>query len=201
MSEPNAIQISVTLDDIKPRIWRRLSVPISWDLEKLHFAIQAAFNWQNAHLHRFDVGDIFYGDKALLDREGEDERILNYRGVPLADFPPKTTFFYRYDFGDDWQHTVKIEKFLTLDFPVIDASCSAGARATPPEDVGGWMGYERFLEVMGDVDHPEHLLLKRWCGGHFDAAWFDIEAINADLKTALRPDVERRRHQPKPAVG
>jgi hypothetical protein len=40
--------------------------------------------------------------------------------------------------------------------------------------------------------------MKRWCGGHFDPAWFDLELINKDVRNALRPNAHRRLHQPKP---
>jgi hypothetical protein len=59
-------------------------------------------------------------------------------------------------------------------------------------------GYERFLAVMADPDDPEHDDTKRWCGGHFDPAWFDLALTDKDVKNALRPNVRRRLHQPKP---
>jgi hypothetical protein len=37
----NAVQIRVSLDDIEPPAWRRLIVPIDWNLEQLHLTIQA----------------------------------------------------------------------------------------------------------------------------------------------------------------
>ena len=73
-----------------------------------------------------------------------------------------------------------------------------GARARPPEDVGGVPGYEHFLAVMADPDDPEHADLKRWCGGHFDPEWFDLALTDKDVRNALRPNVRRRLHQPKP---
>lgn len=78
------------------------------------------------------------------------------------------------------------------------AACTDGARARPPEDVGGVPGYERFLDVMADWDDPEHAGLKRWCGGHFDPDWFDLTLADKDVRAAMRPSVRRRLHQPKP---
>ncbi len=74
------------------------------------------------------------------------------------------------------------------------------ARAPDPrEDVGGVPGYERFLEIMADRQDPEHADTKRWCGGHFDPEWFDLELVDKDVKNALKPNMRRRLHQPKPA--
>lgn len=59
-------------------------------------------------------------------------------------------------------------------------------------------GYETFLATMADPDAPENTEIRRWCGGHFDPDWFDRAVVDEDLKTALKPNVRRRLHQPKP---
>ncbi len=51
---------------------------------------------------------------------------------------------------------------------------------------------------MADRNDPEHAEMKRWCGGHFDPDWFDITLTDKDVKNALRANVRRRLHQPKP---
>ena len=78
------------------------------------------------------------------------------------------------------------------------AACIDGARARPPEDVGGVPGYERFLAIIADPDDPEHADTKRWCGGHFDPEWFDPRSPTKTCKNALKPNVRRRLHQPRP---
>jgi hypothetical protein len=199
---PNALQIKVTLADIDPPVWRRLVVPCDWHLGQLHLAIQAAFNWWNYHLHEFRIGGLRYGDPELLD-DGpfEDEsRVFDEREVRLRDIAGTagTSFTYLYDFGDSWLHTVEVETPLTLDAPPRFGTCLAGARARPPEDVGGVIGYEHFLAVMADPDDPEHAETRTWCGGHFDPDWFDLALTDKDLRNALKPNVRRRLHQPRP---
>ncbi|KAB1083820.1 plasmid pRiA4b ORF-3 family protein [Neorhizobium galegae] len=49
--EPNSVQVRITIDEIKPKVWRRLVLPSHWTLEQLHLSIQAAFNWWNALVH------------------------------------------------------------------------------------------------------------------------------------------------------
>jgi hypothetical protein len=44
------------------------------------------------------------------------------------------------------------------------ASCIDGARARPPEDVGGVHGYAGFLDIIADPDNPERRDTKRWAG-------------------------------------
>lgn len=73
----NAVQLRVSLDEIEPEIWRRLVLPSDWNLEQLHLAMQAVFNWWNYHLHEFRIGGSRYGDVALLaeDAVQDDPRL------------------------------------------------------------------------------------------------------------------------------
>jgi hypothetical protein len=200
-SPPNALQIRVAIAEIEPAIWRRLVIPRSWRLDQLHLGIQAAFNWWNYHLHEFEIGGLRYGDIETEDRGFEDDaRLFDEREVRLRDFALKheLRFEYVYDLGDNWVHVIDIEEPLALDVEPKHAHCVGGARARPPEDVGGVSGYERFLEIMADPGDPEHADTRRWCGGHFNPEWFDLAMVNRDLKNALRANVRRRLHQPKP---
>lgn len=148
----NAVQIKVSIDEIQPQVWRRLVLPIHWNLEHLHLGIQAAFNWWNYHLYEFRIGGLRYGDVEVLteDATDDDPRIFDQTEVRLLDFERVSVFSYHYDFGDGWRHTVAVEEFLTLASSLKQGSCIAGARARPPEDVGGVSGYERFLEIIAD---------------------------------------------------
>jgi hypothetical protein len=199
--DPNALQIKVTMARIEPPIWRRLIVPLSWRLDQLHLAVQAAFNWWDAHLHEFRIGGLRYGDLEsddMIDAYGP--RLFDEREVTLRDFDhePGNAFTYVYDFGDNWRHIVEIEQLLALEPAPKLAACTDGARARPPEDVGSVSGYEAFLEIIADPLHPEHRDMKRWCGGHYDPDWFDLAAVDKDVRNALKPTLRRRLHQPKP---
>jgi hypothetical protein len=198
---PNAIQIRVSIDHIEPVIWRRLVMPIHWNLEQLHLVLQAAFNWWNYHLHEFRIGGLRFGDKAFLEEDlpADEPRVIEERGVRLRDFHDlPLSFTYLYDFGDGWHHTVALEQPLVLDPAPRQARCVDGARARPPEDVGGVGGYADFLAIMADPSDDEHADIKRWCGGHFDPEWFDLALVDKDVRNALKPNVRRRLHQPRP---
>jgi hypothetical protein len=200
--QPNAAQIRVTLAEIEPSVWRRLVVPWTWHLGQLHRVIQAAFNWWDCHLHEFNIGGLRYGDPELLGEDifPDSPRVFDERVVRLLDFDRAgcARFNYLYDFGDCWRHAIEIEQPLALDVIPRVGACIAGARARPPEDVGGVGGYERFLAAMADRKDPEHADMKRWCGGHFDPDWLDLSLTDKDVKNALRASVRRRLHQPKP---
>ncbi|HEX8936545.1 MAG TPA: plasmid pRiA4b ORF-3 family protein [Pseudonocardiaceae bacterium] len=50
--------------------------------------------------------------------------------------------FYTYDFGDDWQHSIRLEAIVCHEDSALRAVCTAGRRPGPAEDCGGVYGYE-----------------------------------------------------------
>ncbi|MGC8495042.1 MAG: plasmid pRiA4b ORF-3 family protein [Syntrophobacteraceae bacterium] len=60
--------------------------------------------------------------------------------------------------------------------------CLGGARACPPENVGGVWGYEDFLAAYFDPSHEEHENLHDWAGDDFDPERLDLEAVNERLR-------------------
>jgi Plasmid pRiA4b ORF-3-like protein len=91
-------------------------------------------------------------------------------------------FTYTYDFGDNWDHAILVEKTLEAEPGVRYPRCVGGKRACPPEDCGGPWGYGDFLEAVGDPRHPEHEEMLEWAGGEFDPEAFDIETVNEELR-------------------
>ena len=176
-----AFQIKVTLNSIEPEIWRRLVVPSNITLEKLHEAIQVAMGWTNSHLHQFSVGDAVYGNIEHFD---DDVDVADERGIALAEAAPDkgSAILYRYDMGDNWEHAIVVEEIVPADGGEIAARCLDGARACPPEDVGGPGGYGGFLEAIKDPGHEEHEDLLEWAGGAFDPEEFSLHDVNAELR-------------------
>jgi hypothetical protein len=169
------------LEEIEPPIWRRLQVPGSMALDRLHAVIQAAMGWQDYHLHQFEIGDRCYGvpEPEEPEYEVDDERLVRLRdAAPVAG----AMFRYIYDLGDHWSHEIVVESIETYGRPLRHAVCLAGARSRPPEDCGGVGGYEEFLEAICDPDHPEHDDMLRWAGGRFDPEAFDLAAVNRKLR-------------------
>lgn len=65
--------------------------------------------------------------------------------------------------------------------------CLDGARACPPEDVGGAGGYEEFLEAIRDKTHEERAAMFEWVCGWFDPEEFDPEVATKSMRKGL-PD-------------
>ncbi|WP_256478584.1 plasmid pRiA4b ORF-3 family protein [Bradyrhizobium barranii] len=56
-----AVRIKVTLKDVKPEVMRRLVVPVTLRLDRLHLTLQEAFGWTNSHLFEFFAGEAHWG--------------------------------------------------------------------------------------------------------------------------------------------
>ncbi|MGH8699874.1 MAG: plasmid pRiA4b ORF-3 family protein [Burkholderiales bacterium] len=181
-------QLKVTLPYITPAIWRRVEVPGTTTFGDLHAAIQIAMGWEDCHLWAFYVG------KTEISPESEQ---FDMPGMPAARPADRTTldevlagqrikFRYVYDMGDDWLHEIKVEKIAASEPSVQYPRCTGGARACPPEDCGGFPGYQNVLEAMADPKHPEHEEMLEWIGGEWDPEAFDMDAVNARLQPRKR---------------
>jgi hypothetical protein len=71
----------------------------------------------------------------------------------LADVGDK--LFYVYDWGDHWQHIIKLEAVLSCDDHALRAVCTRGRRPGPAEDCGGVYAYE-LIAAATDLDDPDH---------------------------------------------
>ena len=182
---PTAYQLKVSLLYSEPLIWRRVQVPGTMTLSRLHDVIQLCMGWTDSHLHQFMIGSNFYGPVDLND-DWSEIKILDETRFKLGDLEGdmRLRFIYEYDFGDGWQHEIEIEKVIAPDgkspkHPVL----LAGERACPPEDIGGVPGYENFLEIMNDPENEEHEEMRDWYGSDdFDPEYFEMEKINEIFK-------------------
>lgn len=163
-------RLHVELDDSVPRIWRRLDVRSDLRLDVLHQLLQAAFDWDDSHLHRFSLGagpfeansewflcpfDVEEGDPGAAASSVRLDETLQLPGDVLH---------YVYDYGDGWELTLRLEQasFHRPDEPV--AVCIDGERAAPPEDCGGIRTAAELAEVLADP------------------AAFDVDAVNLCLQ-------------------
>ncbi|MCK5429778.1 MAG: plasmid pRiA4b ORF-3 family protein [Anaerolineales bacterium] len=130
-------QLKINLDEVQPPIWRSLQVPGDISLFKLHFIFQIAMGWTNSHLHEFYIDGQYYGTQ--FEDNWEPREIRNEKEYQLEKVIPGKgfQFGYLYDFGDSWQHTILVEDILEPAVGQHYPTCLAGARACPPEDVGG----------------------------------------------------------------
>jgi len=184
-------KIKISLLDFDPPIWRTIIVPSNITFFKLHKIIQAAFNWQDYHVFNFDFEDtvVCLPDSEYAPGEfyGEGVEELNAKKIKIDQlFTEGKRFIYEYDLGDSWRHEIVIEEILEADQDVKSSRCLDGERHRPPEDVGGTGGYENFLEIINNPNHPEYDDMLVWAekdtgGRKFDPEYFYLNEINRAL--------------------
>jgi len=181
---PRAIyQIKITLLHTRPPIWRRLLAPSEMNLEDLHAMVQAAMPWDGDHLHDFRIGQRRFGRPNPEHRMMGEDPDIDEGIVRLASVLDKVgaKARYTYDFGDDWQHEIAVEKVLAPEPGKAYPVCIDGKRAGPPEDCGGVWGYHGLLEAIADPKHEQHGESKDWLGDEYDPEAFSVEDVNRRL--------------------
>ncbi len=194
----NIARLKITLDDVQPKVLRRVEVPFDLRLDRLHLVIQAAMGWTNSHLYEFRIGDIGWSmPNAFFPDDGRDARKETLEGL-LTDFG-RRKFQYTYDFGDSWEHTIALEK-ITEAVPGHIYPCLLDATGNcPPEDVGGFPGYEELLAVKADPSHERREEFAEWMDiDGFDPNAADIPSITRALN-ALAKKWARKPKTPKPS--
>jgi hypothetical protein len=173
--------------------------------------MQAAFGWTNSHLHqfgsgagRYDPGTEHYlcpfqveeGDQGIPEEDVRLDEVLTEPGDKL---------FYEYDFGDGWQHTIRLEAILPRPSSAPRAVCITGRRDGPPEDCGGVGAYE-LISAATDPANPDHTdavaEFTRFYGGDVEpdslrTTPFDINEVN-DILSGLELASEPAGSTPEP---
>ncbi len=189
----NIFQFEITLMGLQPSIWRQIQVPDNYSFWDLHVAIQDVMGWTDAHLHEFIVINRKTRERSHLgtpDQDGiDDPPLLSDIEYKIADyiFLENSKFIYIYDFGDNWEHEMVLEKILPVAENINYPVCIGGERSCPPEDVGGIPGYENFLQIISDPDHEEYEDMIQWAGETFDPAKFNPKEVKfCDPKEAYK---------------
>jgi hypothetical protein len=179
--------LEVEILDIEPKIWRAFAVKESTTLEDLAYIIITSFGWHGGHLHGFYVGPQEYGmldtdDTGELEEEGMlDEGKAKLMDLPQADLKK---FIFTYDFGDNWDHEIRLKKTEGLVPGVKYPLCLGGARNAPPEDCGSVPGYYEVLDALKNRKKPTKEQKERldWLEDGYDPEYFNLNDVNENLK-------------------
>ncbi|AGH79937.1 plasmid pRiA4b ORF-3 family protein [Xanthomonas citri pv. citri] len=160
-------RLRVELLDVAPPVWRRFDTYADVKLSQLHYFIQGVMGWELMHLFSYQDGR-GYGDQI-----SSELRLCDVCRVGDA-------LTYTYDFGDNWQHRVTVEKTMARPkgtYPRV----IAGKYACPPEDCGGPWGYGDMLRVLAGHRNARRRELVEWLGGPFNPKTFDMEEARERL--------------------
>ena len=206
-------RLKITLDDVEPAVMRGVEVPLGITLSDLHLVIQAVMPWEDYHLYEFTVGRSqrwalpdpdgeMFGPGPVDARKVTLEEVLEGQvddapkragrlGVLAAELlaakpaKPIKSLKYLYDFGDGWEHSIKVEAIteaLGVTYPrLVDAKGRC-----PPEDCGGAPGYEHYLQAIAGPKRQDHKDLIAWRGPGFDPSTVDVAEIEAALTKLAR---------------
>jgi hypothetical protein len=180
-------QFRIELLDTQPAIWRRIQVA-DGPLASMHYAIQGAFDWEDDHLHQFEIGGLRFAPspEEFFDfgapTEDEDQVAISQL---LPSSGKQTVWLYTYDFGDDWVHEVVFEGCGPVAPRTKYPVCVEGHRAAPPEDCGGPWGFADILQALteGDGERDDDLL--EWLGP-FDPEAFDAQKATKTMRRWAR---------------
>ena len=98
----------IVMENTHPPVWRRVLIPDKITFEELHEIIQILFGWDNEHLHDFRIP----ADRIAIGLEEDTWEYDYHEEETLIDsfFRNYKWIRYTYDFGDNWQHKINVEK-------------------------------------------------------------------------------------------
>lgn len=185
----NIFQFKITLNDSKPKIWRRILVPADYTFFDLYCATEDAMGWAGGHLHAFYIEGKGSKDRIVIEFPNSEMDVSSYietrdeREEKIADYFGKICkqCIYCYDMGDSWDHTVLFERTALREAKIKYPRCVAGENACPPEDCGGLGGYENLKKIIQNPRHPEHADMVEWLciddPEDFDPLRFDLSEV------------------------
>ncbi|MEQ1747061.1 MAG: plasmid pRiA4b ORF-3 family protein [Saprospiraceae bacterium] len=181
-------QLKITLKNISPTIWRRVEVQSDINLDDLSRVILNVMGWYGGHLMIFEIGRReFYFDKESAHQF--DGILMSKARLNKYLTAPKDKAKFTYDFGDDWQHNVVLEKILDPEPGATYPRCTAGKRKCPPEDCGGPWAYAGILEALKDPDKTKNKELLEWVGDDYDPEAFSVEWANGRMERTIINDL------------
>lgn len=146
----NGYQLKITIRGSKPPIWRRVIVPDKITFADLDDVIECIFGWTHEHLYNFyfrDTGDnITFDPEGLVDTDVRTECIDDW-------FWEGRKILYTYDFGDDWEHDIVVEKFVLYEHRYAEVAKSKGPYMI--EDCGGLWGFYSVIDDAEEFDIDE----------------------------------------------
>jgi len=189
---PHIYQLKIMLFEghIQPPIWRRVTINGEKTLFDLHYVIQGAMGWQCSHLYAYYHADSSnkypnrrntgYADLRLTGDEMDykDDKLYKIKDIfkKVGDL-----MFYEYDFGDSWEHSIRLETIIETTQDSKPA-CIDGERNCPPEDCGSLPGYLDLVESVKNPKSQRARELRQWLGETFNPEKFDLKKANHDIE-------------------
>jgi hypothetical protein len=157
-SRPHVYQLRIRLIDVSPIIWRRILVTENNSLFDLHHTIQIAMGWEDVSLNQFKIHEKII---SVYNSVGMTSGGASSANGFLRDFQftDNERFSYEYNFFDNWQFEIRVEKILPINPKLIYPCCIDGKRVAPPEDCGGPTAFMELQDYYSEWRIMEKLAL------------------------------------------
>lgn len=179
MSQHLVYHFKISLLGVYPLVWRRFKVNSKTPLSKFHTIIQCFMGWEHFHLYKFEYKWQCFEYDGNCSPSTTLEELNMVKGSSLN---------YSYDFGDNWEHTLELEKIIPKIKRERVPYCLDGKRACPPEDCGGPWGYKHYLSALKSKKGSKYRDAVEIIGRHFDPKKFDKSAVNKEIFDLLRDE-------------
>lgn len=187
------IKIKLPMMKVVPDVTRTVDIPAQMTFDQLDKVIELTMGW-GGHLYEFSIpkanleipemgtylqskNEPFFGSSAeTISPETEiDDYLTTFK-----------KFKYVYDFGDYWEHEIRLMRVLD-DYSAGHPILVKAVGDCPPEDSGGVPGWLDMLDAYNDPKSPDHQEVVDWLTESDqlpeDRA-VNIDAINAYMKTS-----------------
>lgn len=183
-------QLKIQLEGVEdPTVWRTILVQPNIMLDELHYVLQGSMGWLNTHKHEYTVGTDIIGipvpPKNEDDFLDDKEEIQDERDVALMECIRREgdQMTYKYDV---WTHTITLVEVKSASDEELNPIVLTGEGTCPPEDCGGLWGYEELKAILDNPRHDDHEEMNELHGDDFDPDDFDLELLNARIRTLYR---------------
>ena len=181
-------QLKITLKGTSPPVWRRIWIPADMTFRNLHEAIQYLFGWMDYHLYDFEIAREHV--KILCDDgeafEFERDTVFKDMDTPLHTYlKEKMKLVYTYDYGDNWEHVILVEK--QSEEAQSQIRLLKWKQDNLAEDAGNVDGYQEIVAKAADETNEEHEKMKNWL--EMQHIPFDEEMVREDLASITQEDM------------
>ena len=181
-------QLKITLKGTSPPVWRRIWIPADMTFRNLHEAIQYLFGWMDYHLYDFEIAREHV--KILCDDgeafEFERDTVFKDMDTPLHTYlKEKMKLVYTYDYGDNWEHVILVEK--QSEEAQSQIKLLKWKQDNLAEDAGNGDGYQEIVAKAADETNEEHEKMKNWL--EMQHIPFDEEMVREDLASITQEDM------------
>lgn len=185
-----AFQLKIVIKNSHPPIWRRIILQEGITFLQLANIFNVAMGWEGVHMFEFEITKEKTRICSNASNIGFFGGAYSYEEISTTCIDEylerNNKLLYTYDLGDDWVHTVAVEKIIEnyeYNYPQVikyKGDC-------PTEDCGGIYGYYHKMQILNDPEDPEYGELMEWCGGELSEK-YDVEKVNEILKNSYNLD-------------